>query len=161
MQSRELTGCFFLFVDFANRPLLNMAKWQHFQASKQPQVLNNHWHLCWLCTEIRANQVEDAVARLASFLSQIPEIWPWFEIGWPFGLISCWLGLKDSFGFLAFLGLFTLKKFPLKKIITIPFFRQHMRNIFVTNAILDQCPRSIVGKILRDARFEVKFLRNH
>jgi len=80
------------------------------------------------------------VARLA-FLGKISEIWLrfqfvglkiliWFclalsQIGWPWKvLLAFWL----------FFGLFRLKKFPLTENITIPFSRQHIRQLGPTAA---------------------------
>jgi len=69
-----------------------------------------------------------------SFLVQISEIWPRFKLvglkkcSWPFGLISSWLALRNSFGLLALVWLFYAKKIPLKKNITYPFFSAtHLR----------------------------------
>jgi len=41
---------------------------------------------------------------------------------------------------LAFFGIFTLKKFPLKKNITIPFFRQHICNLFCNKCYIRPTP---------------------
>jgi len=46
----------------------------------------------------------------------------------------------------------------MKENIAIPFFQQHMCNIFVINAISDA--HILILVIFEDARFEIKFLRN-
>ena len=86
--------------------------------------------------------VGSSVARLA-FLGQI---WPCFKLvgllkkfSWPFlDIISSWLALKNMFGVLTlFWPFLRWNRFLWRKTLLFHFFRQHVCNIFVINAIVD------------------------
>jgi len=133
-------------VDYFYSLILPTALFSRQWSGSISRLPNNY--RCWITSDISAGfKPRYEQIRSKTRLPGWNRIWAKFQkfglgfnsvglkiFSWPFGLISCWLGLKDSFGFLAFLGLFTLKNFPLKKNITITFLE-------------DQCPRSIVGKI--------------